>query len=123
MNLPLVHSGCCGKSLLLCDPERLCLQAEGQGAFSASLAGSLEDREAKVGAPQWHTHHQDSFLLLYAPPESKAQAYHPLMPFPNTDEKPNKRKQASKQTAIAHAEEGKRNRGNPNIRIDSISII
>lgn len=121
VNLSLVRSGCCGKSLLLCDPERLCWQAGGQGAFPASLAGSLEDRKAKVGAPQWHTCHQDSFLLPQVPPESKAQAHHPSCPLPT--QMKNQILQTSKQTAIACAEERKRNRGNPNIRSDTISII
>ncbi|KAL6043340.1 hypothetical protein STEG23_034583 [Scotinomys teguina] len=47
-----VHPGCCGKSLRLCDPEQLHLQAGGQGAFPVSLAGSFEDKKAKVGARQ-----------------------------------------------------------------------
>lgn len=57
LSLSLVYSGCCSKSLLLCDPEQLHLQAGGQGAFRASLAGSFEDKNAKVGARrQWYTH-------------------------------------------------------------------
>lgn len=56
-----MHSGCCcGKSLRLCDPEQLHLQAGGQGAFPVSLAGSFEDKNAKVEAQQSH---KDSFPM------------------------------------------------------------
>lgn len=61
------------KSLLLCDPEQLPLQAGGQGAFPASLAGRSEDKNAEAGARRRHTHPR-------GPTESKPQAQHPLVP-------------------------------------------
>jgi hypothetical protein len=67
----LVRSGCCGKSLLLCDPEQLPLQAEGQGAFPASLEGALRTRMKRLEQGGDTPIHEDSSRMHLQSPSHK----------------------------------------------------